>query len=259
MRLPEVDVSPEMLYRMCFASIRSRILMTAIELKVFNHLAEPKTAEQVASLIQGHTQNTMLLLNGLAACGLLTKRAGLYCNLPVARAFLVEGTPTSLGEGFLHQAAMVDRMLGDLTERVRNGPPAAFEDDRTDSEAQWACNAVWMANHERAGIVQQMARLVAGVSEFPAFRKMLDLGGGPGMFGIAMVERHPSMQGVIFDRRPVVDIAERFIREYSLEHRMTVLAGDYNTDPIGEGYDLIWASSTLNFAQQNLDAVMRNL
>ncbi len=40
---------------------------------------------------------------------------------------------------------------------------------------------------------------------------------------------------------------------------MEVLAGDYNLDPIGEGYDLIWASATLNFARENMDSVMKKI
>ena len=44
-----------------------------------------------------------------------------------------------------------------------------------------------------------------------------------------------------------------------MEGRMEVLAGDYNLDPIGEGYDLIWASATLNFARENMDAVMKKI
>ncbi|BBO81825.1 O-methyltransferase [Desulfosarcina ovata subsp. sediminis] len=259
MKLPEVHESPEMLYRMCFASIRSKLLIAAIELKVFDHLSEPRTVEQVAESIQGHTENTMLLLNGLAACDLVSKKNGLYRNLPIAQTFLVEGSPTSLGEGLLQQAVMSERMLANLPQMVLNGSPGSVENEAGDSEAQWAQNAIWMANHERSGVAQQMAQLVAEIPEFPAFRKMLDLGGGPGIFGIAMVKRHPSMQGVVFDRGPVVAVAERVIREYTLERRMTVLAGDYNTDAIGYGYDLIWASSTLNFAQHNLDAVMKKI
>jgi len=88
---------------------------------------------------------------------------------------------------------------------------------------------------------------------------MLDLGGGPGLFAIAMVAKHLSMRGVVFDRQPVVEVARRFIREYEMEERMDVLAGDYNVDSIGNGYDLIWASSTLNSARENMDLVMRKI
>lgn len=42
---------------------------------------------------------------------------------------------------------------------------------------------------------------------------MLDLGGGPGLHGIAIVAEHPSMRGVIFDRPSVAKGAEEFIAD----------------------------------------------
>jgi len=259
MNLPEVNVSPENLYRMSSATIPFRLLTTAIKLKIFNHLSEPKSAGQVAEAISGHPRNTAFFLNGLVACDLLTKKSSVYCNTPISQTFLVEGTPTSLGQGFLHRAVMSERQLADLSKLILEGPPSHAPGHGVLSEEEWAGRATWMANHERAGIAQQMSRMVADLPEFPSFQKMIDLGGGPGMFGIAMVKRHPFMKGVIFDRKTVVNVAQGFIQEYGMESRMEVLAGDYNCDPIGEGYDLVWASETLNFAQHNMDAVMAKI
>lgn len=258
MNLPEVNVSCEELYRMLYAPIKAKLMMSGIELNVFNQLSEPKSAEEVAKEIRGQSRNTMLFLNGLAACGLIEKHNGLYRNAPIAQAFLVEGSPSYLGEGFAHQASMTDAMLANLTKMIREGPPAKPPEDDADPQ-KWSQFASWMANNERAGIAQQMSELISLQPEFASFRKMLDLGGGPGIFGISMVAKHPTMRGVIFDRKPVVEVAERFIKEYGMEGRMEVLAGDYNLDPIGEGYDLIWASATLNFARENMDSVMKKI
>jgi ribosomal protein RSM22 (predicted rRNA methylase) len=79
---------------------------------------------------------------------------------------------------------------------------------------------------------------------------MLDLGGGPGLVGIALVAAHPEMKGVIFDKPAIVKVAETFIKEYEMEDRMEVLGGDYSRDPIGKEYDLIWASGYSQFCQR---------
>jgi predicted TPR repeat methyltransferase len=88
---------------------------------------------------------------------------------------------------------------------------------------------------------------------------MLDLGGGPGLIGIAIVAAHPSMKGIIFDKPAVVTVAETFIKEYEMEDRMEVLGGDFTSDPIGEGYDLIWASSALSLAKDDMDSLTKKI
>jgi predicted TPR repeat methyltransferase len=76
-------------------------------------------------------------------------------------------------------------------------------------------------------------------------RRMLDLGSGSGLIGLAIVASHPTMTGVLFDRPGVVDVARSFIREYGLEDRVAVVAGDFLVDPLGEDFDLIWTSYAL--------------
>jgi predicted TPR repeat methyltransferase len=94
--------------------------------------------------------------------------------------------------------------------------------------------------------------------EFLSFQKMLDLGGGPGLIGMAIVDAHPTMKGVIFDLPPVIKETKKFITEYEMEERMDVLGGDFNRDPIGGGYDLVLASGVLQFAT-DIDAVVKKV
>ena len=51
MHLPEVNVDYGELYRMLFLPIRTKLLLTGIELKVFNYLSNPTSAEEVAQAI----------------------------------------------------------------------------------------------------------------------------------------------------------------------------------------------------------------
>ncbi|MEA2051345.1 MAG: methyltransferase [Euryarchaeota archaeon] len=258
-KLPEVNERFEDLYRMLIGPIRSKLLLTGIELGIFNQLSEPKSAEAVADAIGTHSENTRLFLDGLAASDLTVKRNGLYQNTPVTQAFLVEGSSTFLGQMFTLQSQMWDPTINDMSRLVKEGAPQHSPDTDMGSEEMWAQFAAFMANYERAGVAQQAVEIVSELPEFPSFRKMLDLGGGPGVTGIAIVGAHPSMKGVIFDRPAIIKVAETFITEYEMEDRMAVLAGDYNGDSIGEGYDLIWASNTLNFARHDLDSLMKKI
>ena len=262
--LPEVNESFEDLYGMLIAPIRSKLLLTGIELGVFNHLSEPvsehKSAEAVADVLGTHPENTRLFLDGLAACNLVTKKDGMYQNTAIAQEFLVEGSQTYLGELFTIQTQMsMYAGIDDLPKLVREGPPPPTPEMDMASGEMWAQFAASMANSERAGAAQQAARIVSELPEFPTFKRMLDLGGGPGLFGIAIVAAHPSMSGIIFDQPAVTKVAQAFVSEYGLDDRMGVLSGDYMTDPIGEGYDLVWASNTLNFARNDMDSMITKI
>ena len=256
MKLPEVNIDYEELYKMLFPAIRKKLLLTGIELKVFNYLSDPTSAEDVAQSIASNPRNTRLFLDGLAAIDLVQKKSGLYQNAPIAQAFLVEGNQTYLGQ-LLNFMAKADGPLKNLTTLVKDGPPPKPETPPF-SEEMLAQSAFIMANTERAGDAQRVVKIVSKLPEFSSFQKMLDLGGGPGIIGMAIVSAHPKMKGVIFDLPPVIRVAETFIKEYQMEDRMETLCGDFNRDHIGEGYDLVFTSNALHFAQV-IDSVVKKI
>jgi len=258
-KLPEVNASFEELYRMLIAPIKSKLLLAGIELGVFNQLSEPRSAEVVAKTLSTHPVNTRLFLDGLAASDLVVKQDGLYQNTPVAQAFLAEGSQTFIGQMFAFQSQMWDPTLNDMSRLVKEGPPQPSPEKDMGSEEMWAQFTASLANYERAGVAQQAVELVSELPEFTSFKKMLDLGGGPGLVGMAIVASHPSMRGIVFDRPAITKVAKTLIKEYEMEERMDVLAGDYNCDSIGEGYDLIWTSNALNFARHDLDSLMKKV
>ena len=257
-KLPEVKVGFEDLYRVLIGPIRSKLLLAGIELGVFNQLSEPRSAEVVAEAIGTHPVNTRLFLDGLVASDLAVKRDGLYQNTTVTQTFLMEGNPTYLGDflTYTYQWSVPD--LKDMPQLVKEGPPPPSKMDMPSEETR-AQAAMFMANYQRAIRGPRMAKIVSELPEFPSFKKMLDLGGGPGLIGMAIVAEHPSMKGVIFDKPASVKVAKTFIKEYEMDDRMEVLGGDYTCDSIGEGYDLIWASGTLNFCKDDMDSIVKKI
>lgn len=255
-KLPEVTSDYGNLYRMLIAPLRSKLLLTAIELKVFNHLAEPTSADAIAQNLDTHPQNTRVFLDNLTAIDLVEKRAGLYQNSPQAQAFLVEDSPTYLGRIFTFMK-VDEQFLQNLPQLVKEGPPPP-PDKSPFSEDALTKGVTLMADIERAGYAQKAVKIISELPEFPSFRKMLDLGGGPGLIGMTIVDAHPTMKGVIFDLPPVVKATEAYIKEYEMEARMEILGGDFNRSPIGEGYDLVFACSSLQFAQ-DLDVVVKKV
>ena len=256
MQLPKLDMTYGMLYRMIFSPIRSRLLLTGIELKVFNHLSEPVSAGKVAQTLDSHPENTGWFLDGLAAIDLIQKKGGLYQNTPIAQAFLVEGTQTYVGQLLVFMASS-DSPLENLTTMVKEGPPPMPEPPPY-SEEMLVQGVALMVNTERAGDAQLAVEIVSKLPEYPSSSKLLDLGGGPGLIGMAITAAHPTMKGVLFDLPPVVKVAEGLINEYRMQDRVETLGGDFNQDSIGEGYDIVFTSNSLQFAH-SIDAVVQKV
>jgi cyclopropane fatty-acyl-phospholipid synthase-like methyltransferase len=123
------------------------------------------------------------------------------------------------------------------------------------TEVEVASHAVF----EKTGKAQLIAGIAASLPEFGSCGKMLDLGCGPGLNGIAIVSAHPTMKGVSFDRPQTVGFAGEMIRRYGMEDRMETIGGNYTGDSIGEGYDLILASDTLYYTGEEIDPVLTKL
>lgn len=257
--LPDINLSFEGLSKLLQGPIQAQLLFTGIKLKVFNYLSIPVSAESVAQDMGAHQGNMRLFLDGLTSMELILKKNGLYQNTPVAQTFLVEESQTYLGQMLFSIAGIQHAKLNDLPKMIMEGPPPPSSEADMRREDRWARATAYLANYQRAGIAQEMTKIISDLPEFPGFRKMLDLGGGPGLIGIAIVAAHPSMKGVIFDLPAVVKAAESFIREYEMEDRIKILAGNYNHDSIGEGYDLIWASLNLYFARENINRFMKKI
>lgn len=258
-QLPVMNMDYGKLYQILAGPIKTRLMMTGIELKVFDLLKTFRSAEDAARDMDTHAENTRRFLDALATIDLVEKKNGLYRNLPVTQIFLSEDSPGYIGRLFqLIEKRCVDR-LNDLAGLVKEGPTGKDAEREFASQEPWAeitrTSVAWAIG----GIGRKVAVILSELTGFPKFQCMLDLGGGHGMFALYIVNAHPSLKGIVFDRPAVVEVAKEFIREYGMEDRLDVAAGDYMTDDIGTGYDLIWASSTLNFAKGNMDFLIKKI
>ncbi|GMQ56576.1 methyltransferase [Vallitalea sediminicola] len=254
-KFPQVDVSSKKLHDMILTPIYSKILLAGIELNLFSHLIEPINSETIAEMLDLHRDNTKHLLDSLVSVDLLEKKDGMYRNTDITNTFLVKGSELYLGKFFRDCSEICRYEELDIVRLVKEGPEKSSQKD-TNSGVQQGDYSSMMVNYQRAGSAQQTATYVSKLPEFKNFNKMLDLGGGPGLLAMAIINEHPDMKGIIFDTPSTIKVASELIKEYELEDRIEVLGGDYMKDSIGKDYDFILASGTLNFAKNSLDSII---
>lgn len=252
--LPDPQMQAKELFALTHGAVKWELLKAALILNLFDGLSEPRTAEEVASAYAMHPPNTEHFLNALTALGYLVKNNGRYCNTSATESLLTRDKETFLGEALLFMEAWHRPLQnGVLLNLVRNGPTPM--QDLAD-ENLWQKAARISLNACRAGRAQAIASQVAALPEFPSFSRMLDLGSGAGMIGIAVAAAHPSLECWLFDKPAVCRVADEVIAEYGMEDRVATLGGDYLVGAIGEDYDFVMACHTLNYFCDRLEEIL---
>ncbi|KIX14743.1 methyltransferase [Dethiosulfatarculus sandiegensis] len=257
--LPDRKINFHSLYEIVDAPIRWHLLRTALNMEVFGRLETPLSAADLSRALGSHAGNTEVLLKGLTAMGLLRKNGDTYVNTELARLCLCPQSETYLGGMLKSLSVMRTQGMENLEQIVLNGPPAQESGPDLENQSLWKEATSYLGAYQRAGVGQEAVEIARSLPEWPGFNKMLDLGGGAGMIGLYLVLAHPKMKGVLFDLPKVCENALPLIREYDSDMRMQVLAGDYNEDQLGEGYDLVWASLNLYYAKKDLNHVMAKI
>ena len=241
--------------RIIYSGVKPELLRCAIQLKVFDLLDTPRTYKEVAAELQTHPDNTRLMLKGLVACGLVLYQDGTYENTGESRAFLNSKSQTCI-TGWLDRAARVlGPILNNFETLVRNGPMQHEPGAHMNSEAMCEFYTHAHAQTELAGVAAKTAGIIRDLPEFPAMKTMLDLGGGPGLNSVAVVQAHDTLESVVFDRKSVVAIAREYIERFGCSGRITTRSGDYTKDDPGTGFDLVLASDTLYYQGCDLDRI----
>lgn len=252
--MPKPEFDSGKLFMLPYEALKWELLKTAIEFNLFDQLETPVTSTEIAEKLSLHPTNTEYMLNALVALGCLSKTNNKYKNTPQTEQFLTPGKDTSLGASLLFMSNWTMPVLnGGLKDLVTNGPPP--KKNLADPEI-WEKGARVSVNHSRCGRAQLIARHVSELPEFHSFSKILDIGAGPGIIGIAVTAAHPSLKCVVFDQPAVCKVADEVVCEYGMEDRVTVERGDYMKDDIGIDFDFVMANFTLNFYRDCLDKIM---
>jgi predicted O-methyltransferase YrrM len=226
----------------------SRILLTAVELDVFNAIGTGATAPETAARIGGDPRATGMLLDALVSLDALEKSGDTYRVTPESAKF------RTARPGMMHTVNLWDSW-STLTASVRAGT-AVRKPGVEANETEWT-KAFIGAMHANAS--QQARQLVQAVGT-AGVRRLLDVGGGSGAYAIAFAQASMELQAEVLDLSQVTPIAERHIREAGLEDRIKTRIGDLTKDDFGGAYDLILLSAICHMLseEENLDLLRRS-
>ena len=221
--------------------VYSQVLYACIELRVLDILAErPLETDALARRLSLEADSTERLLKAASALGLASKR-GQRWALGMDGAALL-GNPGAIA--MIRHHALLYRDLADPVALLRGErastnlglfwPYASHDENaaRASDEAVKAYSAL-MADS------QQFVRDdICDAYDFSRHRRLLDIGGGEGVFACAVARHAPSLDLVVFDLPAVASRATARFEAGGISNRAVAVGGDIWRDPLPTGADV---------------------
>lgn len=236
---------------LALANVNADVLRIAIEWDLFRYLDKPTEAAVIADQLNLDPANTGYMLDVLWSMGLLSREPGepvRYVTQAVVRNYFCSDAAQYVGDAYLFRLKGLRYFGSQLAEQVRSGIISSQAKGAQATQENWAKAArVQIAQEQRAVTVDAVMNLMKRIPEFQSGGRLLDLGAGPGLIAIAMLQACPAFSGEVFDFPETVKVAQQNIQQAGLSERLQVRSGDLVVDPIGENFDFIWCSSVLHF------------
>jgi len=179
-----------------YSAVGFRILLAGVRLGVFPALAKsPLSARELARALGTDERGTELLLETLEALGYVEQRGALYVNTAAAASWLSGKGDADFSPYLRYWGTALAERWHDLEDSIRRGGGA-------DNLYQWLERRPQASSDFQEGLVaiaRVMSAEVARKLKLPSSAKrVLDVGGGHGMYAIALCRAHPNLSAVVF-------------------------------------------------------------
>lgn len=167
----------------------------------------------------------------------------------LAKEHLVNGSPWFLGPYYapIQDTPIVQGFL----EVLRAGKPANWQaqvdgDDWHESmmSEDFARGFTQLMNCRGIAMGQALAKAIAPLIGNRA--RLLDVGGGSGIYASTMLAAHKRLTGAVFEQPPVDAIAREEIVKHGLSERLDVISGDMFKDAWPNDADILLLSNVLH-------------
>jgi hypothetical protein len=220
-----------LLMQMLFGYAVSRSIGVAAELRISDLIhPTPKTAEELAKKTGSHPDSLYRLLRACASVGIFAEDEHHRFSLTPLAEYLKTDHPQSL-RAF---AEMISndtqfRMWAELSYSVKTGARAF---DKVFGSPAFD----YYASNEKAGNLfnEAMTSLSLGAGmavmqayDFSGIRKLVDVGGGQGFLLASILKQYPTIRGVLYDTKSIVDESAALLKAEAVADRCETSFGDF--------------------------------
>lgn len=235
--------TPERIMQIGLGFWASKILLTAVNLKLFTHLAEKRklNGPEIKKLFgfQCTDRHMYDFLDTLTSFGFLQREGvmetAVYSNGTDTEVFLDKNEPSYIG-GILEMANnRLYPFWGDLETGLVTGLPQ--------NESKHGGNNMFATLYQSPDRLKEFIHAMSGIQmgnfitfaqkfDFSKYKKLTDAGGAGAMLSLMVAKHQSHMHCISFDLPAVNPIAQENINHFGLSERVKTFDGDFFKDPL---------------------------
>jgi ubiquinone/menaquinone biosynthesis C-methylase UbiE len=216
----------------------------ACELNLFETLnKKPRSIPELAAEIGCSSNGTTVLIDLLTSLGYVVRKGDRYRPSPMTEKWMLENSTADISTAFHYYGEAMTDLWPALAESVRSGKAHHNFYD-------------WLENKPGiAGSYQRFMMALASLTAPELVKKIkigpdpttaIDIGGGHGLYSLALSRKNPDLSVTIFDSPYSQALAGENIKEAGMTNRVQLVEGDYLSDDLGDGYSLALLSNVLH-------------
>lgn len=230
-------------------------LLVADELGMLSSLAQaPASAEELSRRMDLNPRGVGALLPMLASLGYVAARDGRYAITDTTRHYLLPDGPYYWG-GLL-KSNRRSRFLAPLCDALRHAlvapdPEDAIPFSSADRDANadaWARGEISLEGARAVAEYFQSHSATAAIGlaqngDFSSARRLLDVGGGSGVYSIELAKSYPELRCTVLELAGVCHWVEQYVQRAGLAGRVETAALDMFRQAWPAGYDAVLFSN----------------
>ena len=248
---PQLDPTP--VFELFRGAYSSELLVAASShFKIFDLLLNPLSFEELKEKLSLQDRPLNVLLTALRSMDLVDLNESLYSNNAMALEHLAS---TGLFDvsGYLSLAAQSAGVL-QLVNCLETNKPIGSDDkggaafifnDNIESSAMNSEESARFLTLALMGRAKNVAPYLAEVVDLSNTGRLLDVGGGTGIYSIGFLRQYENLQATVLDHPNVLKLASEFAEEYEVTDRLTCTPFDMFASEFPKG-DVVLLSNILH-------------
>jgi len=212
------------------------VVFTAVRLGLFTALADKLlTMAEIAAQTGSNPHLLEPLLRACVGMELLEFKDNRFRNTVFSLKYLVEGKPEYVGDLIKLQYHEWNNWKSLYHLVLSDKASAGFEESahKTFIKA--------MNNLGQLGEAEALTKAV----DLTSCKRMVDVGGGSGLYTIALCKKYPELQVIILDKKETLEVTREFLKDTSVKSRITLREADIEKDNFGTDMDIVLLSDVI--------------